>query len=92
VATALNLVTYWWQNMVSIPRVGLWQAAVNNQTVTTVANTMPGGGYVAVAVSCDMYRSWGFAGSDVGVSVAVTSVLNIFAKLLLPGSPLRSSS
>jgi hypothetical protein len=24
VATALNLVTYWWQNMVSIPRVGLW--------------------------------------------------------------------
>jgi len=23
-ATALNLVTYWWQNMVSIPRVGLW--------------------------------------------------------------------
>lgn len=84
VATALNLVTYWWQNMVSIPRVGLWQAAVNNQTATTVANTMPGGGYVAVAVSYDMYRSWGFAGSDVGVSVAVTSVLNIFAKLLLP--------
>ena len=41
VATALNLLTYWWQNMVSIPRLGLWQAAVNNQTATTVANTMP---------------------------------------------------
>lgn len=84
VATALNLMTYWWQNMVSIPRLGLWQAAVNNQTATTVANTMPGGGYVAVAVSYDMYRSWGFSGSEVGVSVAVTSVLNIFARLLLP--------
>jgi len=84
IATALNLVTYWWQNMVSIPRLSLWQAAVNNQTATTVANTMPGGGYVAVAVSYDMYRSWGFSGTDVGVSVAVTSVLNIFARLLLP--------
>jgi putative heme transporter len=84
VATALNLLSYWWQNMVSIPRLGLWQAAVNNQTATTVANTMPGGGYVAVAVSYEMYRSWGFTGSAVGVSVAVTSVLNIFARLLLP--------
>jgi uncharacterized membrane protein YbhN (UPF0104 family) len=83
-ATALNLVTYWWQNMVSIPNLGLWQAAVNNQTSTSVANTMPGGAYIALAVSYEMYRAWGYKGSDVGVSVAVTSVLNIYAKLLLP--------
>ena len=50
-ATALNLVTYWWANMVSIPNLGLWQAAVNNQTSTSVANTMPGGGYISIAVS-----------------------------------------
>jgi putative heme transporter len=84
VATALNLVTYWWQNMVSIPNLSMWKAAVNNQTATSVANTMPGGAYVAVAVSYEMYRAWGYKGSDVGVSVAVTSVLNIYAKLLLP--------
>jgi hypothetical protein len=83
-ATALNLVTYWWQNMASMPNLGLWKAAVNNQTSTSVANTMPGGAYIAVAVSYEMYRAWGFKGSDVGVSVAVTSVLNIYAKLLLP--------
>ena len=83
-ATAFNLVTYWWQNMVSIPNLGLWKAAVNNQTSTSVANTMPGGAYVALAVSYEMYRAWGYKGSDVGVSVAVTSVLNIYAKLLLP--------
>jgi uncharacterized membrane protein YbhN (UPF0104 family) len=83
-ATALNLVTYWWQNMVSIPNLSLWQAAVNNQTSTSVANTMPGGAYVAIAISYEMYRAWGYKGSDVGVSVAVTSVLNIYAKLLLP--------
>jgi hypothetical protein len=33
IATALHLVTYWWQNMVSIPDLSLWKAAVNNQTV-----------------------------------------------------------
>ena len=83
-ATALNLLTYWWANMVSIPNLGLWQAAVNNQTSTTVANTMPGGGYVSIAVSYEMYRAWGFSSADVGLSVTVTSVLNIFAKLALP--------
>jgi putative heme transporter len=83
-ATALNLVTYWWQNMVSIPNLSLWKAAVNNQTSTSVANTMPGGAYIAIAISYEMYRAWGYKGSDVGVSVAVTSVLNIYAKLLLP--------
>jgi hypothetical protein len=83
-ATAMNLVTYWWANMVSIPNLGLWQAAVNNQTATSVANTMPGGGYISIAVSYEMYRSWGFSSTDVGLSVAVTSVLNIFAKLALP--------
>jgi uncharacterized protein (TIRG00374 family) len=66
------------------PNLGLWQAAVNNQTSTSVANTMPGGGYISIAVSYEMYRSWGFSSTDVGLSVAVTSVLNIFAKLALP--------
>src|SRR6266508_2232162 len=45
VATAFNLLTYWWQNMTSIPGLGLWQAAVNNQTTTSIAITIPGGGY-----------------------------------------------
>jgi hypothetical protein len=42
------------------------------------------GGYVSIAVSYEMYRAWGFSKTDVGLSVAVTSVLNIFAKLALP--------
>jgi putative heme transporter len=88
ITTALNQLTYWWQTMVSIPRLSLSQAAVNNQTATTVANTVPAGGYVAVAVSYDIYRTWGFTGTDVGVSVAVTSVFNIFARLLLPATAL----
>src|SRR6059036_1317830 len=43
VATAFNLLTYRWQNMASMVGLGLFQAAVNNQTTTSVADTVPGG-------------------------------------------------
>jgi len=84
VAMIFNLVTYWWQNMASIPGLGFWQAAVNNQTSTSVADTIPGGGYIAVAVSYEMYRSWGFSNSTIALSVAVTGIWNIFMKLGMP--------
>jgi uncharacterized membrane protein YbhN (UPF0104 family) len=84
VVTAFNLLTYWWQNMASIPGLGLWQAAVNNQTTTSVADTIPGGGYLAVGLGYAMYRSWGFSGSAIALSVAVTGIWNVFMKLGLP--------
>lgn len=83
-ATAFNLLTYWWQNMASISGLGLWQAAVNNQTTTSIADTIPGGGYLAVGVGYAMYRSWGFSTEAVALSVAVTGVWNVFMKLGLP--------
>jgi uncharacterized membrane protein YbhN (UPF0104 family) len=83
-ATIFNLFTYWWQNMASIPGLGVWQAAVNNQTSTSVADTIPGGGYIAVGVAYAMYRSWGFSNSAIALSIAVTGVWNIFMKLGLP--------
>lgn len=83
-ATAFNLLTYWWQNMASMPGLGVWQAAVNNQTTTSVADTIPGGGYVAVGVGYAMYRSWGFSNAAIALSVAVTGIWNIFMKLALP--------
>jgi uncharacterized membrane protein YbhN (UPF0104 family) len=83
-ATAFNLLTYWWQNMASLPGLRLWPAAVNNQTSTSVANTMPAGGAVAVGVSYQMYHAWGFSGAEVGLSYTVTALWNMFAKLALP--------
>ncbi|MDP9331008.1 MAG: YbhN family protein [Actinomycetota bacterium] len=83
-AMVFNLFTYWFQNMAAIPGLGLWQAAVNNQTSTSVADTIPGGGYIAVGVSYAMYRSWGFSNSEIALSVAVTGIWNIFMKLGLP--------
>jgi uncharacterized membrane protein YbhN (UPF0104 family) len=84
VATAFNLLTYWWQNMTSIPGLGVWQAAVNNQTTTSIANTIPGGGYIAVGVGYTMYRSWGFPTSAIALSALVTGIWNVFMKLGLP--------
>jgi uncharacterized membrane protein YbhN (UPF0104 family) len=84
VATVFNLFTYWWQNMASIPGLGLWQAAVNNQTTTSIADTVPGGGYIAVGVGYTMYRSWGFTTSAIALSALVTGIWNVFMKLGLP--------
>jgi uncharacterized membrane protein YbhN (UPF0104 family) len=84
VATVFNLFTYWWQNMASIPGLRLRQAAVNNQTTTSIADTIPGGGYIAVGVGYTMYRSWGFPTSVIALSALVTGIWNVFMKLGLP--------
>ncbi len=83
-AMIFNLFTYWWQNMASLPGLHLWPAAVNNQTTTSIANTIPGGGYIAVGVGFTMYRSWGFTTSAIVLSVILTGVWNMFMKLGLP--------
>lgn len=41
-ATVFNLFTYWWQMQAAMPRLTLGQAAVSNQTSTTVSNLLPG--------------------------------------------------
>jgi uncharacterized membrane protein YbhN (UPF0104 family) len=76
--------TYWWQNMASMFGLGIWKAAVNNQTTTTIADTIPAGGYIAVGVGYKMYRSWAFTTAAIALSIAVTGIWNTFMKLALP--------
>jgi uncharacterized membrane protein YbhN (UPF0104 family) len=83
-AMLFNLVTYWWQVMAAMPGLGFWQAAVVNQTATSIADTLPGGGYVAVGVTYTIYRSWGFRNSAIALLVLVTGIWNLFMKLGLP--------
>jgi uncharacterized protein (TIRG00374 family) len=83
-ATLFNLFTYWWQNMASLPGLRLWPAAVCNQTTTSIADTIPAGGYIAVGVGYAIYRSWGFSNAAIALSVLVTGIWNIFMKLGLP--------
>jgi putative heme transporter len=82
--TVLHFGMYWPQMMASLPGLTLAQASVSNQTSTTVANTVPGGGMVAVGVSYTMFRAWGFSDAEIALSTGVTFVWNIFAKLSLP--------
>jgi uncharacterized membrane protein YbhN (UPF0104 family) len=83
-ATVFTLVAYWLQMVAAMPGLTVAQAAVNNQTSTTVANLFPGGGAIAVGVTYPMFRSWGFPNTDITLLVTVTGVWNTFLKLALP--------
>ncbi|HEX6230242.1 MAG TPA: YbhN family protein [Actinomycetota bacterium] len=83
-ATAFNLFTYWLVNMSALPGLHLGQSAVLTQTTTSVANTLPAGGAVAVGLSFTILRSWGFDAHAISLYVGVTGIWNIFLKLGLP--------
>jgi uncharacterized membrane protein YbhN (UPF0104 family) len=82
--TALHSIAALPQLVASLPGLTLAQAAVNYQASTTIANTLPGGGVLAVGVSYAMCRSWGFADSAIALSALTTFVWNTFFKLALP--------
>ncbi|MGH2576948.1 MAG: lysylphosphatidylglycerol synthase transmembrane domain-containing protein, partial [Actinomycetota bacterium] len=77
-ATIFNLVTYWWANQAALPGLGIGKAAVLTQTTTSVANTLPAGGAIAVGLTYSILDSWGFSGTSVALYVGVTGILNIF--------------
>ncbi len=82
--TFLNLVTYWLANLAALPGLGFWQAAVLTQTPTSVANTLPAGGAIALGVTFAMLGSWGFTPAETTLYIGVTGIWNIFTKLALP--------
>jgi uncharacterized protein (TIRG00374 family) len=83
-ATMWNIFTYWPVVAAGLPGLSLGQAAVANQSSTSVAMTVPGGGALAVGVSYAMYRSWGFSTPAIALSALVTGIWNTFIKLALP--------
>jgi len=84
VAMLFNLVTYWWANQAALPGLGIGKAAVLTQTTTSVANTLPAGGAIAIGLTYSILDSWGFSGTNVALYVGVTGIWNIFTKLGLP--------
>jgi uncharacterized protein (TIRG00374 family) len=83
-ATVFNLFTYWLANMAALPGLRLGHAAVVTQTTTSVANTIPAGGAVAVGLTFSILSSWGFDAQAITLYIGVTGVWNIFMKLALP--------
>src|SRR6266508_775821 len=82
--SVFNIVTYWPLMVASMPGLTLAQAAVNNQSSTSIANTLPVGGYIATGVSYGMYRSWGFTNAEIGLTTIITGIWNSFVKLGMP--------
>jgi hypothetical protein len=84
-ATVFNLLTHWLQLMAALPGLTLAQAAVNNQTTTSIANTVPAvGGALSVGVSYGMLRSWGFSLAAITLMTLLTGIWNAFLKLGMP--------
>jgi uncharacterized membrane protein YbhN (UPF0104 family) len=83
-AMVFNLLTYWWANQAALPGLGIGKAAVLTQTTTSVANTLPAGGAIAVGLTYSILDSWGFTATNVALYVGVTGLWNIFTKLGLP--------
>jgi uncharacterized membrane protein YbhN (UPF0104 family) len=79
-----NLYTYWLANQAGLIGMTIGQSAVMTQTGTTVANTMPAGGALAIGVTAAMLNSWGFTAGEITLFVGVTGIWNIFAKLGMP--------
>jgi uncharacterized membrane protein YbhN (UPF0104 family) len=83
-ATVFNLFTYWLANQAALPGLRLRRSAVVTQTTTTVANTLPAGGAIAIGLTYAILSSWGFTGGETALYVGVTGIWNIFTKLALP--------
>ncbi len=83
-ATVFNLFTYWLANMAALPGLRLAQSAVVTQTTTSVANTLPAGGAIALGLTFQILHSWGFRAQDITLYIGVTGVWNTFMKLGLP--------
>ena len=79
-----NIVTYWLVWMAAVPRLGWRRATLVTHAPTAIANTVPAGSYVAVALTYSMLRSWGLQQSQATLATVITGVWNNFAKLGLP--------
>src|SRR3990170_1568964 len=91
-AMLFNLFTYWVANMAALPGLSLPKSAVVTQTTTSVANTLPAGGAIAVGLTFQILHSWGFSAQAITLYIGVTGVWNIFVKLALPVISLALSS
>jgi putative heme transporter len=79
-----GLFCYTWVVIGSLPGVTHLQALKINASAATVANLVPLGAALGVAVSWMMLRSWGFSRSAVSSSFLVTALWNVLARVLLP--------
>ncbi len=83
-AFAASQLATWLMITAVLPGLRLREAAVVNLGSTAVANTLPGGGAVALGVSWAMLSGWGTSAAEFVRYTLVSGVWNVFARLGLP--------
>lgn len=79
-----GLFCYTWVLIGSLPGLGHVQALKGNAVTSLVANLLPLGAAVGVALWVMMARSWGFTARAVSASLLVTGLWNLLARIALP--------
>ena len=82
--TVLNFIFTWWFITACMPGLGMRRAAAMNLSSTAVANTVPGGGAIALGVSWNMASAWGFSGETFTLYTLVSGLWSQFAKFGTP--------
>jgi uncharacterized protein (TIRG00374 family) len=84
IAAVASLAAGWLMICAVLPSIRLREAAAVNLGSTAVANTLPAGGALAMAVSWTMLSSWGVGTAEYVLYTLVSGLWNVFARLGLP--------
>ena len=84
VATAVNLAVYVWPLQAALPGLGYGPGFVVRQTSFAISNTVPAGGAVGLGVQYGMLDGYGFGAGAAAGAIAIVSVLNVLATLVMP--------
>jgi uncharacterized protein (TIRG00374 family) len=85
VAVAMvNVAVYVWPMQAALPGLGYGPGFVVRQTSFAISNAVPAGGAVGLGVQYGMLDSYGFGAGAVASAIAIVSVFNVFATLVMP--------
>jgi uncharacterized membrane protein YbhN (UPF0104 family) len=87
-AAAVSMASYWFMICSVLPSLRLREAAVVNLGSNAVANSLPGGGALAMGVSWAMLSSWGVSTAEYVLYTLVSGIWNVFVRLGLPAAAL----
>jgi len=91
-AEIVGLVAFWFLGMLAytgvltntLPGLKHTQALTVNFAGSAVSNVMPFGGAIGVGATYAIDMSWGFTAPSVTLSILVSGIWNVFAKLAMP--------
>ena len=83
-ATVANIAAYAWPLQAALPGLGYGAGFVVRQTSFAISNAVPAGGAVGLGVQYGMLDSYGFGAGAAASAIAIVSVFNVFATLVMP--------